>query len=182
MFNDWITLRMMSATSKAVNENIIYELYNYTCDGTAATAINTGIYLFNTTLYPNGWDIYFDFTIVQHINSQESYLRCRDASYPYNGFTIRRDNTKNEVQMQTIGRSASVTNVPANTRLVATVEKTKSKLKVTIGNISTESSLAPVVGPLLIGGELSNDTTQTWNTTRFSKIIVHSLVITKKTS
>lgn len=182
MFNDWIALRMMSAPRGGGSSNIIYELYNYTCDGTAATAINTGIYLFNTTLYPNGWDIYFDFTIVEHINSQESYLRCRNAAKPWNGFTIRQENATNSVQMQSNSKSASVSNAPAGTRLVATVEKTSNKLKVTIGNTSTESSLTSVNSPLVIGGELSNDSTQAWNTTRFSKIIVHSLVITEKTS
>lgn len=182
IFNDWLALRMMSAPGGGGSDNIIYELYNYTCDGTAATAINTGIYLFDTTLYPNGWDIYFDFTIVQYVSKQESYLRCRNALSPYPGFSVRRDQTNTNVQIQSNSTSAVVSSVPAGTRLVATIEKTSNKLKVTIGNKSVESSLSSVNSPLVIGGELSNDTTQAWNNTRFSKIIVHSLVVTKKTS
>ena len=168
------------------DSNIIYELYNHTCDGTAATAINTGIYLFDTTLYPNGWNIYFEFTVNQFSKDQESYLRCRNAKSPWNGFNVRRESSKSNIQIQSNSNAAIIT-TSTGTRLVATVEKptADNKLKVTVGEyggspVYTESTVAPVVSPLVMGGELSNDTTQSWNTNRFSKITIHSLIITSK--
>jgi hypothetical protein len=181
MFNDWMTLRMMSANKKGGDSNIIYELYNYTCDGTAATAINTGIYLFDTTLYPKGWDIYFDFTIIEHINDQESYLRCRNADQPWNGFTIRQYNKMDSIRIQSNSSSNSVNKASAGTRWLSTIKKEKGQLIVTIDDKTARANVAAVISPLVIGGELSNDTTQTWNTDRFSKIIIHSLIVTKKT-
>ena len=168
------------------DSNIIYQLYNHTCDGTAATAINTGIYLFDTTLYPNGWDITFDFTVNQFVNSTESYLRCRNSTSPNNGFSVRRDRNYSTIQAQSNGTTKSM-NILTGTRLIATVEKPTSdnKLKVTVGEyggspVIAETNVLSVVSPLVIGGELSNDTTQAWNPDRFSKITVHSLIITSK--
>lgn len=168
------------------DDNIIYQLYNYTCDGTAATAINTGIYLFDTTLYPNGWDLYCEFTVNAFKKDQESYLRCRNANSPWNGFNVRRESSKSNVQIQSNSDATSIT-TSTRTRLIATVEKptADNKLKVTVceyggSPVYAESTVASVVSPLVIGGELSNDTTQTWNTNRFSNITIHSLVITSK--
>lgn len=182
MFNDWMTLRMMSAPKVGGDSNIIYELYNHTCDGTAATAINTGIYLFDTTLYPNGWDIYFDFTIIEHINDQESYLRCRNANQPWNGFTIRQYNSTDYIRIQSDSASSTQISASEGTRHIVTIENTSKRVKINADNYKIESGISTIISPLVIGGELSNDTTQTWNTTRFSKIIIHSLIITKKTS
>ena len=169
-----------------VDSNIIYQLYNYTCDGTAATAINTGIYLFDTTLYPNGWDIYFEFTVNDWGSNYASFLRCRNSAYPNHGFTVRRDYGASRVQIQS-NSSASTVATSAGTRLIATIEKPTSdnKLKLTLceyggSPVIAASTVSSVVSPLVIGGELSDDTTQAWKTDRFSNITIHTLVITAK--
>lgn len=167
------------------DSNIIYQLYNYTCDGTAATAINTGIYLFDTTLYPNGWDIYFDFTIGENNVGNASFLRCRNATSPYNGFTARRhNNSADQMQVQANSSSKNIKYSPlAGTRVLITIENPSAvgKYKVLInGGNAMEVANDSIVSPLVIGGELSNDTTQVWNPDRFAKITIHSLVITSK--
>lgn len=160
--------------------NTIYSLRDYTCDGTAATAINTGLYLFDQTAYPNGWMISFDFTIGENNVGNGSYLRCRNAASPYPGFTLRRLNG-NASQMQAQVNSFSTgISAAAGTRHQVSITNDLSKVTMifddtTIG--TRQSTPTNVISPLVIGGELSNDTTQAWNTSRFGKIYIHSLII-----
>ena len=164
------------ATPKKDGETI-YKLENYQCDGTAATAINTGLYLFDASAYPNGWSIEFDFTIGDGNGGNASYLRCRNAASPYNGFCLRRNyGNANQTQCQVFGGSA-LYNSTSGTRHSALIEKYGTKCSMGYDNEKELSSnLASVVAPLVIGGEF-DDTTQQWNTSRFSKIYIHSLII-----
>lgn len=160
--------------------NTIYSLRDYTCDGTAATAINTGIYLFDQTVYPTGWVLQFDFTVGENNVAQGSYLRCRNSASPYPGFGLRRNNS-NASQMQAqINSSSKLISAAAGTRHQVSITNDLSKVTLifddtTIG--TRQSTPTNVISPLVIGGELSNDTTQAWNTSRFGKIYIHSLII-----
>lgn len=180
LLNDWILARMMSAPKK--DDSIIYRLENYVCDGTANTAINTGIYLFDTNLYPNGFSLYFDFTVDNTNVSLASYLRCRNATQPYNGFTVRRrrDNA-NETHIQ-LNNLEFYIHTSNQSRHIVTIEKQPISNKYIMqldGGYTMEQKVTNVVSPLVIGGELLNDTTQQWNNTRFAKCNIYSLVITK---
>lgn len=162
--------------------HLIYKLKNHVCDGTAATAINTGIYLFDQSLYPYGWDIYLDFTIGSNNGGQASFVRCRDAETPYNGFTFRRDwNSPNKMQVQVNNKSIDIskTSLPG-TRFTATIEKPTSagKLQIKVDNNTIYDTVKAATFPLVIGGELSDLTS--WNTTRFSKCTINSLRIIEK--
>lgn len=183
LLNDWILARMMSAPKK--DDSVIYKLQNYVCDGTANTAINTGLYLFDSSLYPTGWDIYFDFTVESGNQENASFLRCRNSAQPYNGFTVRRySNNADSLHIQVNSKQSTIRKYPlSGTRFIITVENPSSsgKYKMLVdGGNALEDSVLSCISPLVIGGELSNDITQTWNNNRFAKITIHSLVITSK--
>lgn len=164
----------------ASTDGTIYSLRDYTCDGTAATAINTGRYLFDQTMYPTGWVLEFDFTVGENNVAQGSYLRCRNSASPFPGFGLRRNNS-NASQMQAqVNSSSKLISAAAGTRHTVTITNDLTNVVMDIDNGSdsiSQSTPANVISPLVIGGELSNDTTQAWNTSRFGKIYIHSLII-----
>lgn len=160
--------------------NTIYSLRDYTCDGTAATAINTGIYLFDQTVYPTGWMISFDLTIGENNVGNGSYLRCRNSASPYPGIALRRDsNNANNLQGQVNSANKTIS-ATAGTRHQVSITNDLSHVTLIFDGTTTGIILQTptnVISPLVIGGELSNDTTQEWNTSRFGKIYIHSLII-----
>lgn len=169
------------------DSNIIYQLYNHTCDGTATTAINTGIYLFDATTYPNGWTIELEFSFTQYVN-QGSVLRCRNAASPYNGISARNHNSDGmQAQVNTF---AFVLPQTIGDRLSVTFDYTPPTCTATARNITTSSATSfdhdnmsgvTVYPPLVIGGENNDDSASlTWKSGRFPKCVIHSLVITAK--
>lgn len=191
MLDNWLTLRMMSAPSGGGDSNIVYELYDHTCNGTAATAINTGIYLFDNTVFPYGWTIELDFYFTEYV-SQGSVIRCRNAGSPYNGINTRNRSVSNEMEAQVNGVSAKL-NISMGDRIKVFFDYSMSSktCTVTVNNItkgttssnSNSMSGKTVKPPLVIGGENNNDTANfTWKSGRFSKCYITSLVVTKKTS
>lgn len=160
--------------------NTIYSLRDYTCDGTAATAINTGIYLFDQTVYPKGWMISFDLTIGENNVAQGCYLRCRNAASPYPGFGLRRNyDSASQAQAQ-VNNVSKLISAAAGTRHQVSITNDLSYVTLIFDGTTTGIRLKTptnVISPLVIGGELSNDTTQEWNTSRFGKIYIHSLII-----
>lgn len=163
--------------------HLIYKLENHVCDGTAATAINTGIYLFDQTLYPLGWDIYIDFTVGANNVSQGSFIRCRDANTPYNGFTFRRSSSgPNQLQVQVNSKSSGINKTTlAGTRFIATIENPTSagNVKIVIDNTTTvQDTPKAVPSPLVIGGEL--DASLAWKSDRFGICTINSLRVVEK--
>lgn len=191
MFNDWLMRRMMSATAGSGPSNIIYELYNHTCDGTEATAINTGVYLFNTTTYPNGWTLELDFSFTGNV-AQGSVIRCRNAESPYNGITAR-NMTWSDVMETQINDTNATANFAKGDRImvlfdydVATNMCSVTVKNMTSGTTSTQSqSMAgkTVNPPLVVGGENASDAANfSWKSGRFPKCTIYSLVVREKTS
>ena len=162
-------------------ENTIFSLRDYTCDGTEATAINTGVYLFDTSLYPNGWVLQFDFTVGENNVALGSYLRCRNSANPYPGFGLRRNNNNASQAQAQVNNSSQVISAAAGTRHNVIITNDLTNIIMYLDGNSTyisQQTPANVISPLVIGGELSNDSTQVWNTSRFGKIYIHSLLIT----
>lgn len=160
--------------------NTIYSLRDYTCDGTAATAINTGIYLFDQTVYPTGWVLQFDFTVGENNVAQGSYLRCRNSASPYPGFGLRRNNSNASQAQAQVNSSSKLISAAAGTRHQVSITNDLSNVIMILDGTTERIKVATptnVISPLVIGGELSNDTTQAWNTSRFGKIYIHSLII-----
>ena len=158
----------------------IYSLRDYTCDGTAATAINTGIYLFDQTVYPTGWVLQFDFTVGENNVAQGSYLRCRNSASPYPGFGLRRNNSDASQAQAQVNSSSKLISAAAGTRHQVSITNDLSNVIMVLDGTTEGIKVATptnAISPLVIGGELSNDTTQAWNTSRFGKIYVHSLII-----
>lgn len=190
MLDNWLTLRMMSAPSGG-DSNIVYDLYGHTCNGTAATAINTGIYLFDNTVFPYGWTIELDFYFTAHV-SQGSVIRCRNAGSPYNGINTRNKTSSGQMEAQVNGVAASQ-NFSMGDRIKVFFDYTlpSNVCTVTVNNItkgttssnSNSMSGKTVKPPLVVGGENNNDTANfTWKSGRFPKCYITSLVVTKKTS
>lgn len=159
---------------------IIYSLKEHNCDGTAETAINTGLYLLDTTRYPQGWQIFFDFTIGENNVSNGSYLRCRTSKSPYVGFTLRRDGGNANNMGYQLNSAVGTMRAIAGSRHAAVITNDGSKLTLNVDgvDIRTINYSTPIISPLVVGGELSDDTTQEWKTDTFGKIYVHSLIIT----
>jgi hypothetical protein len=163
----------------ASTDGTIYSLRDYTCDGTPATAINTGKYLFDQTMYPTGWTISFDFTVGENNVGNGSYLRCRNSTSPYPGIALRR-NYSDASQMQAqVNSSSKNISAAAGTRHTVTITNDLTNVVMELDGTDSISQPTPtnVISPLVIGGELSNDTTQAWNGSRFGKIYIHSLII-----
>ena len=181
LLNDWILARMMSAQKK--DDSIIYRLQNYVCDGTVNTAINTGIYLFDTTLYPNGFHLYLDITMNDGNVVNGSFVRCRNSTSPYNGLSIRCHFDSHNKPVFNLQLNSSSYNLSSTiVRTVVEIIKTTSDGKIVLfadGVQRITANIAAVNSPLVIGGELPNDITQQWNPSRFGKCTIHSLLITK---
>ena len=166
------------------DSNIIYELYNHTCDGTVATAINTGIYLFDTTLYPNGWTIELEFSFTAHV-SQGSVIRCRNASSPYNGINVRNTQNSGLMEAQINGGAVQSTYVMGSRETVLfdyDVATNICSVRLNMGNTTSQSMSGKTVNPpLVVGGENNDDSASfSWKSGRFPKCVIHSLVITSK--
>lgn len=160
--------------------NTIYSLRDYTCDGTAATAINTGIYLFDQTVYPTGWVLQFDFTVGENNVAQGGYLRCRNSTSPYPGFGLRRNNSSASQAQAQVNDFSKLISAAAGTRHQVSITNDLSNVIMILDGTTEGIKVATptnVISPLVIGGELSNDTTQGWNNSRFGKIYIHSLII-----
>lgn len=190
MFNDWLTRRMMSAPAGSGPSNIIYELYNHTCDGTAATAINTGIYLFDDTTYPNGWTLEMVFSFTEYV-SQGSVIRCRNAVSPYNGINVRNATSNTRMESQVNGTATRI-DIAMGDRIMVLFDYDVATniCSVTLKNMSTDGtgttsqSMAgkPVSSVFAVGGEPTDNAGTSWKSGKFAKCVITSLVITKKTS
>lgn len=65
---------------------LVYRLSNYQTDGTAATAINTGLQLFKM----NWWTLDATFSLLSEFNNDYvAVLRCQEDVQPYRGFTMQ---------------------------------------------------------------------------------------------
>lgn len=185
---DWLVGRAMSAP-RGGGSNVIYELYNHTCDGTADTAINTGLKLFNATAYPNGWTIELEFYFTAHV-SQGVVIRCRNSASPYNGIHVRNTNTTSGKAQTQVNSNDIDIMYSMNDRISVTFDYTPPTCVVTARNITasgaTSSNSDSMSGktvnvPLVIGGENTSDSDNfTWKPGRFSKCVIVSLVVTSK--
>ena len=161
------------------DSNIIYQLYNYTCDGTEATAINTGIQLCNGDY--STFLVEFDFTINAMTPQNACFFRCRHEtkySNSWPGFGLRAPNDTN-VDLQ-INNQTKKVSADIGTRCIGTVTLSDGVVVVDCNGNSVSSNLVTHSSPFVIGGELSNSANGTWNGSRFSNITIHSLIITSK--
>lgn len=163
----------------AASSGVVYSLTNYTCDGTVATAIDTGIKLFDSTAFPEGFIVELDATSSTY-SALGSFIRCRSANKVGNtwpGICIRWIDVANRVQVQANGnaklqdnmlgvRTTYVIEYKANGQCDVWIDASKSTYN--LGTININDTFC-------IGGE--KDASNNWNTERFASLTIHSLKV-----
>lgn len=175
MMYDWL-LKRFSNPATSVNDGVVYKLENYTCDGTSATALDTGIKLFDTTAFPKGFIIEMTATS-STFASQVSFLRCRATNSPYNGCCIRWSTSSGTMQMQMNGDSKT-----KGSLLGATVDYVIGYYPGAMGfwgiNGDVSSFGAKTISTndtLCIGGE--KDANGNWKSGRYATVTIHSVKV-----
>ena len=104
---------------------LIYQLSNYTCNGTQSTAINTELRLFNTTDFPNGFTIEFSCTVtlVPISNEFGTWFACtNETGSPWPGIMFRQERNNNS-QLR-FGVNTNQSNSVINSGVTASVGTT----------------------------------------------------------
>lgn len=155
---------------------VIYSLNNYVLDGSVNTAIDTGLQLYNSQQFPNGFRIEVSLTPTAK-SRYASYVRCRESDPPHNGCNLRWTQNVAELQIQansySLAKSSSL-NVLAD----AAIEYDGIKHILTLKGTTQTFNSGTVVSnwTLLIGGEKDSSG---WMSDRFSQATIHSLRVIK---
>ena len=94
--NDWTRDHngIPSGWTVIEDNSIIYELYNHVCDGTAATCINTGIFLLSEQFAQEhpcfSVELGIDIGANDTNPAKAHIIRCNNQNSPYTGFYVRR--------------------------------------------------------------------------------------------
>ena len=162
---------------------LVYRLSNYQTDGTAATAINTGLQLFKM----NWWTLDVTFSLLSGFNNDyASVLRCQEDVQPYSGLTIQggADNNRSHLDCGDTYIYGFDKYVPVSTSVTYTVraewfnglggsqyisDGTNWTITTLKGDIDIES-------PFTIGDSW-NSGWPGWRPNRESSVAIHSLVL-----
>lgn len=151
----------------------IYTLSNYTCDGTAQTAINTNINLCGGDY--TRWLLEADITPT-NVNGTNlwSYIRCRDAASPYNGLAARHSNVNKTIEIQINSGKIQMSNASTSpTKYTFGFLKDVGLFAIFNNKVLTNYSSAYNTYPLTIGGELN--TSKVWTSNRFGYCTINQL-------
>ncbi len=172
-----------------------YHLVNLTCDGTSSTAYNTGLKLYDSASYPNGFRLSADFTVDPSEiskNSQNTYLTCMsEAASPWPGFVVRhaqQASATGEIDVNTTGNLNAVTPalLSGSNHLEITYDGSVTTVRFNGATVNTLNGAVTAHSyPLVLGGSL--DGTYNSSTTyssmsalpwrRFSKVTFSSLLV-----
>ena len=172
-----------------------YHLVNLTCDGTSSTAYNTGLKLFDSASYPNGFRLSADFTVDPSEiskNSQNTYLTCMsEAASPWPGFVVRhaqQASATGEIDVNTTGNLNAVNPalLSGSNHLEITYDGSVTTVRFNGATVNTLNGAVTAHSyPLVLGGSL--DGTYNSSTTyssmsalpwrRFSKVTFSSLLV-----
>ena len=172
-----------------------YHLVNLTCDGTSSTAYNTGLKLFDSASYPNGFRLSADFTVDPSEiskNSQNTYLTCMsEAASPWPGFVVRhaqQASATGEIDVNTTVNLNAVTPalLSGSNHLEITYDGSVTTVRFNGATVNTLNGAVTAHSyPLVLGGSL--DGTYNSSTTyssmsalpwrRFSKVTFSSLLV-----
>lgn len=172
-----------------------YHLVNLTCDGTSSTAYNTGLKLYDSASYPNGFRLSADFTVDPSEiskNSQNTYLTCMsEAASPWPGFVVRhaqQASATGEIDVNTTANLNAVTPalLSGSNHLEITYDGSVTTVRFNGATVNTLNGAVTAHSyPLVLGGSL--DGTYNSSTTyssmsalpwrRFSKVTFSSLLV-----
>ena len=159
------------------DKSIVYKLYNYHCDGTENTAIDTGIKLFNSD-FPNGFVIKLTATGSIYATNQ-AIIRCRHAAKINNvwpGIQVRWADNSGKLTVGFNDKAINKENI-ANTTFSTTILYSGGNTYIRLNNEVQTYNLGSISidDTLCIGGE--KDENNEWKSDRFSNITINSLEI-----
>ncbi len=161
-------------------KSAIYTLTDYSCDGTAATAIDTGLTPFDGESYPNGLIMQVDLTLpTGSVSNEQTLFGCKSyGEATSNGLKL----VNNVSGTMTFNISPAIANaavgVTRGNRYQFSVRLKDGDYAVAFNNKAAygASSFAGHNWPLTIGGALSA-LPDTWYDERFVAFTIHSLTI-----
>lgn len=161
-------------------KSAIYTLTDYSCDGTAATAIDTGLTPFDGESYPNGLIMQVDLTLpTGSVASEQTLFGCKAyGESPSNGLKLVNKGSGT----MTFNISPAIANtdvgVTRGNRYQFSVRLKDGDYAVAFNNKAAygASSFTGHNWPLTIGGALSA-LPDTWYDDRFTAFTIHSLTI-----
>ena len=156
-------------------EYTVYSISNHTCNGDAASSINTGLRLCSSKFTDN-WKIEFDFTTQTISATQQSYIRCRHETSPYPGVGLRSNAANGPTQIQIDGNSTTVA-TGNNKRCTGTITRSGSTITIVFNGTTFSKTFTNHESPLTFGGELENSNTGAWKSGRYSKIVINSITV-----
>lgn len=164
-----------------------WHLENLTTCGSAETAYDTGLKLFDGVSYPNGFHLTADFNVPAdklNLAGQMSYLSCKAESVSgWPGFTFRHTSgagTTFEVSFKPAFASSPTATLKATGNHVEVIYDGTTVRVVMNGSSFDGSGAVPVHNyPLTIGGTYSSydGTAGTWIINRFAEMTVTSLTV-----
>lgn len=168
------------------DENVLYSLYDYTCDGTAATAINTGLTLFDGT-YTTGWKLEFSATVLEiKPGTGDPSISClivgnEDTSTPWPGFFFAIRDGKFNGDLNLSSRNNFTENISLNDTITGSVVYTGSSNVITLnGNSHNVSGASRIHNwPMCIGGGPPSNQPNTWDSNRFAIVHFDYILVTK---
>ena len=175
--SDYVLDRRAASCNRMSDKGVVYELYNYHCDGTVNTAIDTGIKLFDTTAFPKGFVIEMTVTL-NTFTTQGSIVRCRTATSPYQGLSTRWKTTDGQIEIQMSAKSitASITKEVAYNYIIGYYPNSSGFWGIDDNYTNYDSvGTINVSNTLCIGGE--KDSTNVWKQDRCISGIIHSLKV-----
>lgn len=171
----------VEAGGEGAENEPVYELNNYDCDGTSVTAINTGVRLFDGS-FPDGFRVEMEMQVSGDAltkNARSTYITgmCEAAS-PWQGFVWRHNTTANaKYEFKINPTVGSKVGTLEGTNILEFTYSPGMARAVINGEVFSGSVTIPEHDyPVCIGGSLS--TTQTkWYADRYAEFHIVSLKI-----
>ena len=164
---------------------VVYSNEQYTSDGTAGGALDTGIKLFDGS-YPNGFRMVFDLDIPEQnlsVSGMHTYLTCMDESgQTYPGFTLRhlsQNGAKGEFVFNDGVRGQF--NLSTHNHIVLTFFGKTVSISVNNWRVGGSASVSKHDYPLTIGGAYGTygNGIGEWKQDRFAACTISNMTIEK---
>ncbi len=185
----------MDLETDTIHTTVVYSLANYHCNGNTATAVNTGIKLFDGS-FPEGFRIVLDYSIpssVESIVANATIMTCMNESgSPWPGFNLRYaggssspDKTRvtSEITQGIISAGDTNTILRSGTNHFEIEYRPNGTSKIVSNEITVTGTgaVSAFSWPLVVGGSLSsyNASSNTGNWQRLTVVDIISLNVYK---
>ena len=171
-----------SSDSDGTATGPVYTLSDHTLDGTAATAIDTGLRLLNTQDFPHGFALFAKISIDSNatLAQNQTYIRCRTVDSPYKGFYTRINVVTSYTSMTSAwdGNTSAGVNVSDASVFNVCILRTDHFSHYSVNKAEQQPSTVNNADcPLLIGGE--KDANGDWKSDSFGVGTIDYLAVYK---